>query len=532
MSSWSSSSIHSRRSPQLPSRRSSLPSQMRSRRRSTPPSPVCPRRRLERPRRWWTQRFFLLSRGVLDVPDLGEVNAKQGRALLWEALWLQDLMNREWELDPLSGPTAAGRESLADNFQLALMGPGGTGKTTVLRVVEAFINYFRGPESVRKCAPSNSAARLLKGDTLHALCKLPFGAVTINSKKGRLSTAVLEKHRSRWEGASACFIDEVSMVAPDDLFQAEVRLKQAKCSNRSWGGLGMVLSGDFMQLPPVDPGSAAPSLALDPGGLEEPDGAECKDVDKKRAKFTETVQGLYLWRRTTRVVSLDVNLRSPGPLSQLLAAMRSKEDLSDDMWNLYLSRVMKPQDPRPSDPDSPFARHPWQYIVHRHKIRVYRSMQNARDTAASLRRTLYVVKASDVATDPHNQAKLTPEVQGYLDSLCNPRDTQDLPGVLPLYVGMRLTLQSKECVRLGLMKGCVCILRHIVFSEHEDLSVDSDTVHLKYLPVCLWLQAEDVDWRLPESDIPGDLPRETDRRGLFLLGPKEGHIQAKPGKKR
>ena len=321
------------------------------------------------------------------------------------------------------------------------------------------------------------------------------------------------------------------MVAPDDMFQAEVRLKQAKVSDRAWGGLGVILSGDFMQLPPVDPGSVAPSLAQDPNLLHAPDDPDSNDVDKKRGKFAETVQGLELWRRTRRVVSLDLNRRSPGSLSRLLQEMRelgrSRKALSDYAWGLYESRYMKPNDPRTQE--APFSDHPWQYIVHRHKIRVYRSLVNAQHAAASLKRPLYVVKASDVAVELCNQWKM-PSVQRYLDALCNPRDTADLPGVLPLYVGMRLTMHSKECVRYGLMKGCVCTLRHIVFSDHEELPESSAMVYLKYLPVCLWLQADDVEWRLPEKCLPSDLPHDTVRTGLFPLGLAEGYIQAKPDK--
>ena len=53
--------------------------------------------------------------------------------------------------------------------------------------------------------------------------------------------------------------------------------------------------------------------------MDDPD---CKDVDKKRGKFAETVQGLQLLRRTHLAVSLDLNLRSPRLLSRLLAGMR------------------------------------------------------------------------------------------------------------------------------------------------------------------------------------------------------------------
>ena len=64
-------------------------------------------------------------------------------------------------------------DELYREFALVLVGPAGTGKTSVLKAAEALIDHFAGSESVRKCAISNTASRLLGGDTMHALCKLP-----------------------------------------------------------------------------------------------------------------------------------------------------------------------------------------------------------------------------------------------------------------------------------------------------------------------------------------------------------------------
>lgn len=38
--------------------------------------------------------FFLLSKGLLDVPDLKKVNVKQSRAFLFNAVWLQEYMHQ------------------------------------------------------------------------------------------------------------------------------------------------------------------------------------------------------------------------------------------------------------------------------------------------------------------------------------------------------------------------------------------------------------------------------------------------------
>ena len=82
-----------------------------------------------------------------------------------------------------------------DEFRLAVMGPGGTGKTSVLKLTEALIVFFLGPDTVHKLAPSNAAARLLGGDTLHSLCKLPFGKCRLTSKKGRLGMLATQYER-------------------------------------------------------------------------------------------------------------------------------------------------------------------------------------------------------------------------------------------------------------------------------------------------------------------------------------------------
>ena len=136
--------------------------------------------------------FLLIREGYLNIPDVGTVNVKQARAFLWNAAWLQEFMNAKWQAEERTGQSAMLDEppKFAD-FQLAIVGPGGTGKTAVLKLAEALTTHFAGPATVQKLAPSNAAARLLAGDTIHAVCKLPFGNARLTSKKGRLAKEAL-----------------------------------------------------------------------------------------------------------------------------------------------------------------------------------------------------------------------------------------------------------------------------------------------------------------------------------------------------
>ncbi len=58
---------------------------------------------------------------------------------------------------------AIDQASLAFQLRLVRIGAAGTGKSTVLRMVEALADKFFGPMSMRKGAPSNAAARLIWG---------------------------------------------------------------------------------------------------------------------------------------------------------------------------------------------------------------------------------------------------------------------------------------------------------------------------------------------------------------------------------
>ena len=477
--------------------------------------------------------------GLLNIPDVGLINIKQARAFLWNAAWLQEYMNIQWELDV--------SKKHQEDTKAAIIGAGGTGKTAILKVTEALITFFAGPETVRKLAPSNAAARLLGGDTIHALCKLPFGNARLRSKAGKLAAHTLRQHRKKWETAIACFLDEISMISADQLLQADVRMRQAKQKpEQMFGALGLNLCGDFLQLPPVDKDGSRKSLADDvpeaslqtgegtKAIVAEPEEAVASPTEEERkestqerkkkgklAKLVETVQGLHLWRNIRHVVCLQVNVRAPGVLSRLQAEMRAGA-ISDQMWSLYMSRVMQPNDPRLTEAQSPFSKHHWHFIVHRHKISVFQSLENAKEESRKRHIPLYLAQAYDEVVDKAYTGKMTPAVKADLLRRVNHEQTKSLASFLPLYVGMRLTLLSKGCVRLGLMKGCTCTLQHIVFADAEQLPqnlIAGRPRQLQYMPVSLLLQADDASWTLPESELPNDLPATMNRQGLFQLRP-------------
>ena len=492
--------------------------------------------------------FFLILEGLFDIPDVGGINVKAARAFLSVAVWLQKRMLQFWydegSLDASDVPEEHRR---AFEFMQIIIGPGGSCKTTILKSAEALIDHFAGHESVRKCAISNTAARLVSGDTMHALCKLP--RTDLQQGQSRLTPDVIKKHRRRWAGAVAVFIDEVSIVADSQLHQADVRIRQATARfSLRFGGLGAIFTGDFLQLPPVERQGLAQAIsdvgnyrmdvdddradAADTGGgeneasIEPSGGIDCAAVedlsDVKGKASAESRQGNALWRSVTNVISLSVNIRAPGLLSRLQHEMREGA-ISDDMWRLYLSRVLQTNDGRLQQ--ETFASGSVQYIVHRHRIRVRQSYQNAIAACRRLFRRLYLIQACDDVKD-EDSVHFTDSMRRTLLDCTNPRHTKGLCSFLPLYIGMRLLLCSKDCVRFGLMKGCECILEHIVFADEEDLPtslVAGDPELLRFMPATLVLRALKAPWKVADKALPA-LPTSMSRWGLFQLRPTTEYV--------
>jgi len=90
-----------------------------------------------------------------------------------------------------------------------------------------------------------SAVAILKGSTYHSM----FG---INSDGGSSSNIQLAQVKLRLEGIDYIFLDEVSMLSCCDMFLINTRLTHVMNDLDSpFGGLNMIFTRDFAQLPPV-----------------------------------------------------------------------------------------------------------------------------------------------------------------------------------------------------------------------------------------------------------------------------------------
>ena len=130
-----------------------------------------------------------------------------------------------------------------------LTGAAGTGKSFLLD------HYLadKSTELFPVVASTGAAAVLIGGRTFHSF----FG---LGIMEGGLHGTIARAMRSgrlirRLQVACTVVIDEVSMLSGATLHAAETIARRARHSQEPWGGLRIIVVGDFAQLPPVTPGS-------------------------------------------------------------------------------------------------------------------------------------------------------------------------------------------------------------------------------------------------------------------------------------
>ncbi len=128
-----------------------------------------------------------------------------------------------------------------------LTGSPGSGKTFVLN---KFIKYLeKNKKSFALTASTGIAASYINGITLHS-----FAGLGVEIK---IDDKFFEKMMSnyhiirRLNNVKILIIDEISMVSPEVFVAVDKVLKTVKHSSEVFGGVQVVLSGDFFQLPPV-----------------------------------------------------------------------------------------------------------------------------------------------------------------------------------------------------------------------------------------------------------------------------------------
>ena len=132
-----------------------------------------------------------------------------------------------------------------------ITGPGGCGKSYLLKAIKQLSSHYQ-----RVCyltATSGVASYLIGGQTIHK-----FSGITINNDPN-LSSQIANKIRNykkdtleRWELCDLLIIDEISMMGMNTFELINNVAQILRKNDKLFGGIQLVISGDFFQLPPIN----------------------------------------------------------------------------------------------------------------------------------------------------------------------------------------------------------------------------------------------------------------------------------------
>jgi len=141
----------------------------------------------------------------------------------------------------------------------------GTGKSVLLREIIAALRrkYAREPDRVAVTASTGLAACNIGGVTLHSFAGIGLGKEPVEDlvKKIRRN----QKAKQRWMRTKVLIMDEVSMVDGDLFDKLESIARTIRNNGRPFGGIQLVITGDFFQLPPVPESGRQAKFAFDAG---------------------------------------------------------------------------------------------------------------------------------------------------------------------------------------------------------------------------------------------------------------------------
>lgn len=132
-----------------------------------------------------------------------------------------------------------------------LTGPAGSGKTYLLN--EFIDTLRRSGKKVAVTASTGIAATHLNGTTIHSWS----GIGIADSLSSYALDAIVQKQylHTRFNSTDVLIIDEISMFDASRLDAVDTVLRAVRNTDVPFGGIQVVLSGDFFQLPPITRGN-------------------------------------------------------------------------------------------------------------------------------------------------------------------------------------------------------------------------------------------------------------------------------------
>lgn len=222
-----------------------------------------------------------------------------------------------------------------EQLLMNLQGGPGTGKSQVIKAVTELFQVKDSTNLLLRSAYTGIAASVIDGQTLHTLAKIPV-------KGGDPSPKAIAEMAGLYENLHYLIIDEISMISKtffaqlDRIFSRVMDNNERNPRNLPFGGINVIICGDFHQFPPVATKKNAP--------LYYPKN-ELQDTEREKI-------GKDLYDKFDQVVILKQQMRSQDPRwNELLQNARTGNCSEDDLSELRRLILTSPDCLERSDDD-------------------------------------------------------------------------------------------------------------------------------------------------------------------------------------
>jgi len=193
-----------------------------------------------------------------------------------------------------------------------ITGPGGTGKSALIRII---LNRYQITKNTHVCALTGVAAELLgcNATTIHSWS----GSGISYSGTDQIIRNILRKKRlvDNWKNIEVLIIDEVSMMSKKYFDILDAIGRNIRNNDEPFGGIQLIFSGDFHQLPPVG-----------------------RETDPDSCKFC--FESL-VWKDTfPNVIILKQIFRQIDPQFMKILQQVRKGAISENTYNILKSRIL------------------------------------------------------------------------------------------------------------------------------------------------------------------------------------------------
>ena len=366
-------------------------------------------------------------------------------------------------------------------------GPGGTGKSQVIKSIVELHKRLKMKNSLKLCANTGTAAKHIGGSTTTTL----FG---FGSQK---NTAKLQ---NIFEKVSTIILDEVSMVGCRQLVKIANSLTRAKCAdpNLPFGGVDIIFFGDFIQFSPVKDSPLYCGWNPKRNSRTPNQSSINKDL------------GMLLWKQINHIVFLDEQMRVQDTVYlAMLNRLREGKCTATDIAMIN-GRVVGQNIDITSISDAPIITPGNQLVMAINDLFVTRHSEHT---------DVYVSTAKDKLGKTGEVPKDI--AVKYKNWACTA--TQGVPRELQLFIGMPVIVTTNIKTELGITNGTSGIVRHIHFNNNEVISEGTAIHHLKHHPDYIIVELNDVDVRTLDGLPPNHIPIAPVKKSFSVSvpGPKK-----------